>query len=123
MKPEMKPFTDKYFLRANQILKADELNPWVNYQVFVRKGPGKVAGIDEAVQLIVENSNIEKVGGRIYAKKEGGLYQPIETVMNIIAPVQEVMELETVYLGVIAAGTTLANGGRKPSLKKIQRNV
>ena len=73
-KNKMKKFTDKYFLRANEILKKEGLNPWVNMQVFVRKGPGKIAGIDEAVNLIIENSNIREVGGRIYAKKDGSNY-------------------------------------------------
>lgn len=119
----MQRFTDKYFLRANQILKAENLNPWVNMQVFVRKGPGKIAGIDEAVQIITENSNIQRVGGRIYAKREGQEYQGKETIMNIVAPVQEIMELETVYLGVIAAGTTLRNDNRDIDLDAIARQV
>jgi len=122
-KNKMQKFSDKYFLRANEILKADDLNPWVNMQVFVRKGPGKIAGINEAIELITQNSNIEKVGGRIYAKQDGALYQPTETVMNIIAPVQEIMELETVYLGIIAAATTRQNDKKEIDLKSIQRNV
>jgi nicotinate phosphoribosyltransferase len=109
-KNQTKQYTDKYFLRSNKILKADGLNPWVNMQVFVRKGPGTIAGVNEAVELITDNSNIEAVGGRIYAKKDGQSYESKETVMNIIAPIQEIMELETVYLGAIARGTTLANG-------------
>ena len=122
-KNQMKKFTDKYFLRSNEVLKADKLNPWVNMQVFVRKGPGRIYGIDEAVELIMNNSNIEQVGGRIYAKKEGSLYEPKETIMNIIAPIQEIMELETVYLGVIAATTTLKNGDNDIDLNIIKKNV
>ncbi len=123
MKNKMKKYADKYFLRANEILKKEGLNPWVNMQVFVRNGPGKVAGIDEAVELIKNNSNIAEVGGRIYAKKDGSLYQPKETLMNIVAPVQEIMELETVYLGVIAAGITRQNDERDVDLNKIQNQV
>ena len=70
MKNKMQKYTDKYFLRANEILKAEEMNPWVNMQVFVRKGPGRVAGVNEAIDLIAANSNIEQVGGRIYAKSD-----------------------------------------------------
>ena len=120
---KMKKFADKYFLRANEILKAEGLNPWVNMQVFVRKGPGRIAGIDEAVDIIIQNSDIEKVRGRIYAKRENGLYAPKETVMNIIAPVQEIMELETVYVGVITSATTLENDKRDIDLDEIRRNV
>jgi len=123
MKNKMQKFADKYFIRANEILKADNLNPWVNMQVFVRKGPGKVAGIEEAIDIITNNSNIAEVGGRIYAKTDGGVYKPKETLMNIIAPVQEIMELETVYLGVIAAAMTRQNDNKELDLKAIQRNV
>ena len=120
---KMKKFADKYFLRSNEVLKADNLNPWVNMQVFVRKGPGKIKGIDEAIELIINNSDIVKAGGRIYAKKEGSLYMPKETVMNIIAPIQDIVELETLYLGVIAAGTTLENDRIDIDLNAIKRNV
>lgn len=122
----MKKYTDKYFLRSNQILKAENMNPWVNMQVFVRKGPGKVAGIEEAIELIMENSNLAKVGGRIYAKEEGSLYNPKETVMNIVAPIQEIVELETLYLGVLTTGTTRLNDNRDLDFNKIgeqMRNV
>ncbi|MFC1723965.1 nicotinate phosphoribosyltransferase [Nanoarchaeota archaeon] len=119
----MQQFADKYFLRTNQILKGEGLNPWVNMQVFVRNGPGKVAGVDEAIDLITANSDIESVGGRIYAKSDGQQYTPKETQMNIIAPIQSIVELETVYLGVISAGITLENSGSEPDLASITRNV
>lgn len=106
---KMQAYTDKYFLRSNQILKGEGLNPWVNMQVFVRNGPGKIAGMKEAIDLIVQNSNLESVGGRIYAKNDGGVYQPKETIMNLVAPIQEIMELETLYLGVIATAVTREN--------------
>jgi len=109
IKNKMQKYTDKYFLRANEIIKAEGINPWVNMQVFVRKGPGKVVGIDEAVNLIMQNSNLDKVGGRTYAKKEGEDYAPKDTIMNIVAPIQEIIELETLYLGVLTAGTTRLN--------------
>jgi len=122
-KNQLRKYTDKYFLRANEILKKEGLNPWVNMQVFVRKGPGKIAGIDEAVNLIIENSNIREVGGRIYAKKEGSNYNSKDTVINIIAPVQEIIELETLYLGVISKATTLANDKKGINYENIVKNV
>ena len=109
---KMREYTDKYFLRSKEILKAKELNPWVNMQVFVRTGPGKTAGINEAVNLIMENSDIAAQGGRIYAKGDGVDYAPSETQMNIVAPIQSIIELETVYLGPIAAGVTRENDGK-----------
>lgn len=119
----MQKYTDKYFLRSNEILKKENMNPWVNMQVFVRKGPGKVAGINEATNLILENSNLEKIGGRIYSKNEFDFYQPKETIMNIIAPIQEIMELETVYLGVLTAGTTRLNDKYDLDFNKIGKQM
>jgi len=119
----MKKYVDKYFLRANEILKSEGMNPWVNMQVFVRKGPGQVAGVNEAINLIRDNSNLENVGGRIYAKKENSLYEPIETVMNIIVPIQEIVELETVYLGVLTTATSRLNEGMDLDFNKIGKQM
>jgi len=123
VKIDVEKIADKYFVRARDILVADRLNPWVNMQVFVRKGPGKAAGTEEALDLVVDNSNIEKAGGRIYAKKEGSSYEPRETQMNIIAPAQEIIALETAYLGVLSSAITLENDKKDIDLKQIQRNV
>jgi len=118
-KNKMQKYTDKYFLRSNEILKAEGINPWVNMQVFVRKGPGKIGGIEEAVDLILNNSNLAEVGGRIYAKAENEIYTPKDTIMNIVAPIQEIMELETIYLGVLTAGTTRLNDKKDLNFNKI----
>ena len=56
-----KPFADKYFLRANEILKAENLNPWVRAQVFIRKGPGKVYGVDEALAILEKYGLIQTI--------------------------------------------------------------
>ena len=58
-------FTDKYFLRTKEVLRKDGLNPYVRAQVFIRNGPGIIAGLDEAVKLIRNNSPLEKNGGKI----------------------------------------------------------
>ncbi len=120
---KMQKYTDKYFLRANEIIKAEGINPWVNMQIFVRKGPGKIAGVDEAVDLIMQNSNLDNVGGRIYSKNENEVYIPEETIMNIIAPVQEIMELETLYLGVLTARTTRLNDKKDLDFNKIGKQM
>ncbi len=123
MKNKLKKYADKYFLRSNEILQKDELNPWVNVQVFVRKGPGIIGGIDEAIELIEQNSDIVKNGGRIYAKAKNDNYAGNETVMNIVAPIQDIMELETVYLGVIAAQTTRLNDKKELDYRAIERQM
>ena len=43
------PFTDKYFLRTHEVINKERLNPFVRDQVFIGKGPGEVAGIEESL--------------------------------------------------------------------------
>jgi nicotinate phosphoribosyltransferase len=121
--PNHEPYTDKYFLRTKQILQAEGLNPYVRAQVFIRKGPGVVAGIDEAVELLRTYSPLEQHGGRVYAKRDGDDYQPKETLMVIEAPVQDIVTLETMYLGVISAATTKANGGSDVDPEAVTRRM
>lgn len=120
---DYRPFADKYFLRSREILEAEGLNPWVNMQVFVRQGPGTVQGVDEAVEIVKKYSNIEDVGGKIYALTDGMQYNPKDTLMNIIAPIQEIIELETMYLGVISSETTKYNCGCDIDLGQIENNM
>ncbi len=117
------PYIDKYFLRANQILKAEGLNPFVRAQVFIRKGPGKVYGIDEALEIIDKYSDLGKNGGRVFSLREGSEYDPKETLMVIEARVQDIIELETMYLGVLAAETTKANDHYDVDPEKVRENM
>jgi nicotinate phosphoribosyltransferase len=107
---DVQKYTDKYFTYTREILEKEGLDPWVAVQVFIRKGPGKLGGMKEAIHLIIDNSGIEYVNGKIWALKDGQKYKPRETIMVIEAPIQLIAELETLYLGVISAGTTRANG-------------
>ena len=80
-------------------------------QIFIRKGPGRVYGLDEAYEYIKANSDIQIAGGQIYTLKEGSEYSAEEVVMRIVAPIQSIIELETQYLGIISAETTKKNDG------------
>ena len=110
---DVKYFTDKYFSYTKEVSEKKGLDPWVDIQVFIRKGPGKLGGMQEAVDLIAK-SGIEYVNGNVWALKDGQRYKPNETIMLIQVPIQLIVEWETVYLGVISAGTTRANGGSDP---------
>jgi len=103
------PYADKYFLRSNEILRAECLNPWVRAQVFIRQGPGFLAGIDEALQILSQYSPLVQYNGRVYSLREYDTYYPKETLMLIEAPIQDIVELQTMYLGVISAETTKIN--------------
>jgi len=106
---DFEKYTDKYFLRAYEILKKDQLNPFVRAQVFVRKGPGIIAGMDEAVSFILNYSDLEKNGGRIYALSDGDSYQPLETILMIEAQILDIVRLETIYLGILSAALAIEN--------------
>ena len=118
-----RPYTDKYFLRTNEIIKAEGLNPYVRAQVFIRKGPGIVEGIDEAVSILETYSELQKNGGHVYTLGEGAQYSAKETVMVIEGHIQDLVELETMYLGVISAETTKANDEAGPNIEQAQKNM
>lgn len=118
-----KPFADKYFLRTNEILKKEGLNPFVRAQVFIRKGPAQVYGIDEAVAILEKYGKIKESGGKIKALYERDMFWPKETLMVIEAPIQNIVELETMYLGVISAETTKHNNGIDVDLRYVKSNM
>jgi nicotinate phosphoribosyltransferase len=105
---DYRPYADKYFLRTKEILEKKELNPYVKAQVFIRKGPGKVAGLQEAVALI-KKFLPAKSDAQFWTLNDGDEYQAGDVVLAIIARAQDIVALETLYLGVISMHTTLAN--------------
>ena len=115
-------FTDKYFLRSKEILENDNLNPFVRAQVFIRKGPGNVHGIEQALEVLEKYSNIRE-NGHVYALPEGSRYDSTETLMVIEAPIQDIITLETMYLGLMTEATTLANGGKPVNLENVTERM
>jgi len=101
-------YADKYFIRSKEILEKDNLNPWVRAQVFIRKGPG-IFSYTDAVRFLKEFTDIEKNGGTIHVKENNTKYDASEVVMIIIARVQDIIDLETIYLGDISYYTTIAS--------------
>lgn len=117
-----KPYTDKYFLRANEILKKENINPFVTAQIFLRSS-GKIYGINESIAILNKYSNIFKNGGKVYTLKEKSSYNPEETVMLIKGKVQDIIELETIILGVISAETTKKNDKIDLDLEAITKRI
>lgn len=113
------PYIDKYFLRAKEILEKENLNLNVTAQVFIRRGGVRIYGINKAVEIICKYANKVK----IYALKEGSLFQPKETLMFIEAPIQEIIALETMYLGVLTAETTRQNDKVDVDYKKVRNRM
>jgi len=117
------PYTDIYFTRARRILEAEAINPRVLYQVFIRKGPGTVRGINEAIAILDRYCDLDTNDIRIRALPEGSNYQPGETLMLIEGPVQALMEVETMYLGALSAATSRANGQEGIDLDRLELDV
>ncbi|MBX7136891.1 MAG: nicotinate phosphoribosyltransferase [Oligoflexia bacterium] len=117
------PYTDKYFLRTVEILKAEHLNPWVTAQVFVRKGPGEIAGIEKAVAILEKYTDARQPGASLKILPEGSHYASGETVMLITAPVQSIAQYETEYLGKIARDTTVVNDQYQVSTALVRKNM
>jgi len=116
-----RPFIDKYFLRAKEILEKDNLNPIVKAQVFIRRGAVNVYGLREAIDIIKKYSDCNTL--EIHALKDGDKFDGGECLMTIKAPIQSIIDLETMYLGVLSAETTLRNGERDINLNSIKENM
>ena len=120
---DFEKYTDKYFLRAYEILQKDNLNPFVRAQVFVRKGPGIISGMAEAISFIRTHSDLEKNGGRIYALFDGEPYEPLETILMFEAPILDIIRLETVYLGIISSSLAIHNDRQELNLNRAEERM
>ena len=116
---DLRLYTDKYFLSSQEILKKENLNPRVKTQVFIRIGPGKIYGINEAINIIKKFTKNTSV----YSLPEGSGYKPLETLMILKGPIQEIIVLETVVLGIISSLTTKANDNIDIDLKKVKQRM
>ncbi len=94
-------YTDKCFLRSKEILKGDNINPTVRCQIFARKNVKSLKGINEAIDFIrsATNDNV-----KIYTLREGDSYKANEPIMKLEGKAQDLIDLETVYLGIISDG-------------------
>ncbi len=93
-------FTDKYFLRSEEILRKDGVNPYLRMQVFSRL-PGEVHGIEDVIEIL-ENSPVKENGGHLYCVDEGEFCDANETVMVIDSYIQDSITYETVILGLLS---------------------
>lgn len=111
------PYTDKYFLRTNEILVKENINPRISMKVFCR-GKGPAAGLDEAVEILTTYSDLEKQRGEIWitGKEQFSNNEPL---MIVKGPVQSFVELETMYLGVLSAAISEAVGIAAPDSDQI----
>ena len=104
-------YSDKYFVRAREVLLADGYRPRVTMQVF-GKQHAFLGGVDEAIAILrlcaVEWPELE-----VHALYDGDEVEPWETVMLITGPYDAFAHLETLYLGVLARRTRVGTNTRR----------
>ncbi len=104
-------YSDKYFVRARDVLLADNHAPNVVMQVFCRT-PAFLAGMDEAIAILKLCSPDWDLL-RVHALYDGDSIDPWETVMTIEGPYPLFAHLETLYLGVLSRRTRVATNTRR----------
>ena len=104
-------YSDKYFVRARELLRKDRHRPRVTMQVF-GKSHASLGGIDEAIAILKLCSDgwDELV---VHALYDGEEIDPWETVLLIEGPYDAFANLETVYLGVLARRTRVGTNTRR----------
>jgi nicotinate phosphoribosyltransferase len=104
-------YSDKYFVRAREILLSDRSRPQVTMQVF-GKAQAFLGGVDEAI-AILKLCSVEWPDLEVHALYDGDEVEPRETVMLIQGPYDAFAHLETLYLGVLARRTRVATNTRR----------
>jgi nicotinate phosphoribosyltransferase len=104
-------YSDKYFVRAREILLAEGHRPRVTMQVF-GKAHAFLGGVDEAI-AILKLCAIEWPDLVVHALRDGDEVEPWETVMLIEGPYDAFAHLETLYLGVLARRTRVGTNTRR----------
>ncbi len=104
---EVSRYTDSYFTRARLTCVHAGNNRRVLYQVFQR-GDAVLCGIKHTVELLAQTGPEIRVEGLA----DGDRIAPMESVLHIHAPIQEIVELETLYLGLLSRMTRVATNVR-----------
>ncbi len=103
-------YSDKYFVRAREVLVADGHRPRVVMQVFC-KSHAYLGGVDEAIAILkLCASSWQDLTVR--ALYDGDIIRPYETVLTIEGPYDAFAHLETLYLGVLARRTRVGTNTR-----------
>src|SRR4051812_22892322 len=106
-------YSDKYFVRARDVLAGAGRNPRVTIQVF-QKQAAWLGGIDEAIAILKTclTSGYNWTDLEVHALRDGDQVAPRETTILIEGPYVAFAHLETLYLGVMARRTRVATNTR-----------
>ena len=99
-------YSDKYFVRAREILLADGHAANVTMQIFSRAS-AFLAGMDEAIAML-KLCSADWRDLTVRALYDGTSINPLETVMTIEGPYSAFAHLETLYLGALSRRTRIA---------------
>ena len=106
-------YSDKYFVRARELLLGLGRGPSVTVQVF-QKQDAVVAGTDEAIAILklclTEGYHFGDL--EVRALRDGDRARPWDTVMFVTGPYPAFAHLETLYAGVLARRTRIATNTR-----------
>ncbi|HSH46934.1 MAG TPA: hypothetical protein VK966_13900, partial [Longimicrobiales bacterium] len=106
-------YSDKYFVRAREVLMGDGYDPVVTMQCFQKK-QAVLGGIDEAIAILklclTEGYAWEDL--EVLALWDGDAIEPWEPVLQISGPYAAFSHLETLFLGVLARRTKVATNTR-----------
>ncbi len=112
-------FTDIYFSDSTDALEAEGMNPRVKKKVFARpEGEAKVAGLEEAASVV--DRMTEDVGIYVNTKDT---FEAKDPLMILEGPVQQLLEPETLNLGVVSHHLTEANGLEHPDPQEYSEAV
>jgi nicotinate phosphoribosyltransferase len=104
---EVSRYTDSYFTRAKITCAHAGNNRRVLYQVFQR-GDAVLCGVRHAIELLAQTGPQVEVEGLV----DGDRIAPLESVLHIHGPIQELVELETIYLGLLSRMTKVTTNVR-----------
>lgn len=104
-------YTDKYFERARDVMRADSHSARVTMQVS-GKTPGFLSGVDEAIAILKLCSQ-DWSTLTVHALYEGDQFDAWDTVLTIDGPYECFAHLETLYLGVLCRRTRICTNTRQ----------
>lgn len=106
-------YSDKYFVRARDVLYHHGRDPVVTMQVFQKKR-AFVAGTDEAIAILklCLSDGYDFDDLEVRSLHDGDLAEPWETVMHVTGPYRAFAHLETLYVGVLSRRTRIATNTR-----------
>src|SRR3954465_12671303 len=104
-------FTDTYFVRSREILRAEGKSPKVLLQVSGKKA-AYLSGIDESIAVLKLCAD-DWAALTVQALVEGDWYDDWETVLTIEGPYDTFIHLETIYLGLLARRTAICTNARE----------